>query len=97
MKDKFRISECDLPYRKRYESQFTQQIFRTVAFARRKPPTYSNKNDQEETERDNFFQKELIKLFHQCYLLQESWFLMHPLNYFQTKNSALLRTFCRSN
>ena len=44
--DKVRISKLDLPFRKVYRPQFTEEIFEIVALAGRKPPTYTIKDNQ---------------------------------------------------
>ena len=60
--DKVRISKSDLPFRKGYKPQFTRKVFEIVAIARRKPPTYTIKDEQDEIIRGKFYQKELIKV-----------------------------------
>ena len=44
--DRVRISKYDLPFRKGYKPQFTQENFEIVAIATKKPPTYTIKNEQ---------------------------------------------------
>ena len=51
--DGVRISKYDLPFRKGYKPQFTQEIFEIVAIATKKPPTYTIKDEQEEVIRGN--------------------------------------------
>ena len=46
--DTVRISKYDLPFRKGYKPQFTQEYFEIVASATKKPPTYTIKDEQEE-------------------------------------------------
>ena len=46
--DRVRISKYDLPFRKGYKPQFTQEIFGIVTIATKKPPTYTIKDKQEE-------------------------------------------------
>ena len=41
-----RISKQDLPFRKGYKPQFTNVIFKIVALATRKPPTYNIQDEQ---------------------------------------------------
>ena len=60
--DRVRISKCDLPFRKGYKPQFTQEVFEIVAISSRKPPTYTIKDEQDEIIRGKFYQKELIKV-----------------------------------
>ena len=57
-----RISKYDLPFRKGYKPQFTQEVFEIVAISSRKLPTYTIKNEQDEIIRDKFYQKEMIKV-----------------------------------
>ena len=58
--DKVRISKYNLPFRKGYKPQFTQEIFEIVTIATKKPPTYTIKDEQEEFLRGKFYEKELI-------------------------------------
>ena len=60
--DRLRISKCDLPFRKGYKPQFTREVFEIVAIATRKPPTYTNKDEEDETFHGKFYQKDLIKV-----------------------------------
>ena len=60
--DRVRISKYDLPFRKGYKPQFTQEVFEIVAIATRKPPTYTIKDEHGEVIQDKFYQKELIKV-----------------------------------
>ena len=60
--DRVRISKYDLPFRKGYKPQFTQEVFEIVAISSRKPPTYTIKDEQDEIIRGKFYQKELIKV-----------------------------------
>ena len=60
--DRLRISKYDLPFRKGYKPQFTRENFEIVAIARRKPPTYTIKDEQGEIIQRKFYQKELIKV-----------------------------------
>ena len=60
--DRVRISKYDLPFRKGYKPQFTREVFKIVAIATRKPPTYTIKDEQDEIIRGKLYQKELIKV-----------------------------------
>ena len=60
--DRVRISKYDLFFRKSYKPQFTREVFEIVAFATRKPPTYTIKDEQGEIIQGNFCQKELNKV-----------------------------------
>ena len=46
--DRVRTSESDLPFRKGYKPQLTQETFEIVAIATKKPPTYTIKDEQEQ-------------------------------------------------
>ena len=61
--DRVRISKYDTPFRKGYNPEFTKEVFEIVAISSKKPPTYTIKDEQDETFRGNFYQKELIKVF----------------------------------
>ena len=63
--DRVRISKYDLPFRKGYKPQFTKELFEIVAISSKKPPTYTIKDEQDETIRGKFYQKELIKVISQ--------------------------------
>ena len=60
--DRVRISKYDLPFRKGYKPQFIKEVFKIVAISSKKPPTYTIKDEQDETIRGKFYQKELIKV-----------------------------------
>ena len=60
--DRVRISKYDLPFRKGYKPQFTKKIFEIVAISSKKSPTYTKKDEQDETIRCKFYQKELNKV-----------------------------------
>ena len=60
--DRVRISKYDLPFRKGYKPEYTQEVFEVVATSSRKPPTYTIKDEQDEIIRGKFYQKELIKV-----------------------------------
>ena len=60
--DRVRISKYDLLFRKGYKPQFTQEIFKIVAIATKKPPTYTIKDEQEEVIREKVYEKELIRI-----------------------------------
>ena len=55
--DRVRISKYDLLFRKGYKPQFTREVFGSVAFATRKPPTYTVKDEQGEIIQGKFYQK----------------------------------------
>ena len=46
--DRIRFSKYDLPFRKVYKPQFTNEIFKIVAIATKKPSTYTIKAEQKE-------------------------------------------------
>ena len=58
--DKVRISKIDLPFRKGYKPQFTDEVFQIVAIASRKPPTYTIMDEQNLIIRGKFYEKELM-------------------------------------
>ena len=60
--DRVRISKYDFIFRKGYKPQFTREVFEIVAFATRKPPTYTIKDEQGEIIQGKFYQKELNKV-----------------------------------
>ena len=60
--DRIRISKYNLPFRKGYKPQFTQEMFEIVAIATKKPPTYTIKNKQQEVIRAKFYEKEIIRV-----------------------------------
>ena len=60
--DRVRISKYDLPCKKGYKPQFTQEVFGIVEISSRKPPTYTTKHEQYEIIRGKFYQKELVKV-----------------------------------
>ena len=60
--DRVLNSKYDLPFRKCYKPQCTQEVFEIVAISSRKPPTYTIKVEQYEIIRGKFYQKELLKV-----------------------------------
>ena len=68
--DRVRFSKYDLPSRRGYKPQFTRQVFEIAAIAAKKPPTYTNKDEQDEIIQDNFHHKKLIKVIYQWIRLQ---------------------------
>ena len=58
--DRVRISKYDLPFRKGYKPQSTEEIFENLAS--KKPPTYIIKDEHEEVTRGKFYEKELIRV-----------------------------------
>ena len=60
--DRVRISKYDLPFRKCYRPQITEEVFEIVAISSKKPPTYTINDEQDEIMRVKFYQKELIKV-----------------------------------
>ena len=59
--DRVRILKYDLSFRKGYKPHFTKEVFEIVAIFSKKPPTHTIKDEQDETVRGKFYQKELIK------------------------------------
>ena len=60
--DRVRISKYDLHFRKGYKPQFTEEVFEIVAISSKKPPIYTIKDEQDETIRGKFHQKEFIRV-----------------------------------
>ena len=60
--DRVRISNYDLLFRKGYKPKFTKEVFEIVAISSKEPPTYTIKDEQDETIRGKFYQKQLIKV-----------------------------------
>ena len=59
--DRVRISKIDIPFRKGYEPQFTNEIFEISAVSTKKPPTYIIKDLDKEEILGKFYEKELRK------------------------------------
>ena len=57
---RIRISKYDLPFRKRYRLQFTQEIYENVGICSRKTPTNIKKDEHDEIIGGKFYQRELI-------------------------------------
>ena len=60
--DRVRIPKYEIPFRKSYKPQFTQETSEIVAIATKKPPTYTVKDEQEEVIRGKIYEKELIRV-----------------------------------
>ena len=54
--DIVRIAKFDLPFRKGYKPQFKREVFEVLAFATKKPPTYTIKDEQGEIIQGKFYQ-----------------------------------------
>ena len=59
--DRVRISKNDIPFRKGYKPQFTDEIFEILAVSTKKPPTYIIKDLEKEEILGKFYEKELRK------------------------------------
>ena len=59
--DRVRISKNDIPFRKGYKPQFTDEIFEISAISTKKPPTYIIKDLEKEEILGKFYEKELRK------------------------------------
>ena len=68
--DRVRSSENDLPFRKGYKRQFTQEVFEFIPSATRKPSTYAIKDERDEIFQGKFYEKELIEVISQWIHLQ---------------------------
>ena len=60
--DRVRTWKFDLPFRKGNRPQCTQEDFEIVAISSRKLPRYTIKDEKDEVNRGEFYQKELIKV-----------------------------------
>ena len=60
--DRVPISKYDLPFRKGYNPQLTQEVIEIVTISSRKHPTYTIKDEHDEIIRGKFYQKELVKV-----------------------------------
>ena len=60
--DSFGISNYDLPSRKGYEPQFTEDALEILAVFSKKLPTYTIKDEQDEFIRCEIYQRVLIKV-----------------------------------
>ena len=93
--DRVRISKYDLPFRKGYKPQFTEETFEIVTIATKKPPTYTIK-DKQEVLRGKFYEKELIRVISVWIHFQSSWFPTDFRSSFQTTRPVHLQISCRS-
>ena len=59
--DRVRISKNNIPFRKGYKPQFTDEIFEISAVSTKKPPTYIIKDLDKEEILGKFYEKELRK------------------------------------
>ena len=59
--DRVRISKNDIPFRKGYKPQFTDEIFEISAVSTKKPPTNIIKDLDKDEILGNFYEKELRK------------------------------------
>ena len=59
--DRVRISKNDIPFRKGYKPQLTDEIFEISAVSTKKPPTYIIKDLDKEEILGKFYEKELRK------------------------------------
>ena len=57
--EKVRISKNDIPFRKGYKPQFTDEIFEILAVSTKKPPMYIIKDLDEEEILEHFMKKSL--------------------------------------
>ena len=59
--DRVRISKKDIPFRKGYKPQFTDETFEVLVISTKKPPTYIIKDLDKEEILGKFYEKELRK------------------------------------
>ena len=95
--DRVRISKFDIPFRKGYKPQFTQELFEIVAISPRKPPTYTIKDEQVEINRGKLYQKELIKVFQQWNFLNRIGFKCIYALIFRQLTELFYKLFFQSN
>ena len=57
VEDRVKISKIDIPFRKGYKPQFTDEIFEISAISTKKPPTYIIKDLDKEEILGNFYEK----------------------------------------
>ena len=84
--DIVRIAKYDLPFRKGYKPNFTQEAFYIVAMSSRELLTFTIKDEQVEIICGKLYQNELIKVIQRWIRLKYSWFLMHMHSFFRTKH-----------
>ena len=61
--DRVRISKYNLPFRKGYRPQCTEEVFEIVAISSKKPPTYTMNMNKMKLSAVNFIRKSWSKLF----------------------------------
>ena len=61
VRENVRISKKDIPFRKSYKSQFTNEIFEIVKVATFKPPTYNLCGEQGDEVLAKFYEQELSR------------------------------------
>ena len=61
--DRVRISKYDLPFRKGYKPQFTQEVFEIVEISSRKPPTYTIRMNEMRLSEVHFIRRSWSKSF----------------------------------
>lgn len=59
--DYIRVSKKDIPFRKGYKPQFTDEIFKIVKIQTRNPPTYSIQDKDSLVIKGKFYEPEMIK------------------------------------
>lgn len=59
--DHVRISKQDIPFRKGYKPQFTNEVFKVVGIETRQPITYSLRDENDEKILGKFYEQELVK------------------------------------
>ena len=91
--DKIRFSKFEWLFREGSKPQLTQEVYESVRFSSKKPPTYTMKDEQYEIIRGKIYQKELIEDIQQWNHLQKCWSPMHLHSCFQIIKSALIQIF----
>lgn len=60
--DYVRISKQDIPFRKGYKPQFTQEVFKVIDISTRYPNTYTLEDETNEKILGKFYEQELVKV-----------------------------------
>ena len=94
--DRVCISKYDLPFRKSYKPQFTKEVFEIVAISSKKPPTYTIKDEQDDTIRGKFYQKELTKSFNKGIVYNRVGYKCICATFFRQYTELFYKLFTRA-
>ena len=95
--DRVCISKYDLPFRKGYQPQCTQEVFETVTISSKKPPTYTIKNDKMRLSAVNFIRKSLSKSFNNGIFYNTVEFKCICATFSRQCNELFYKLFTRAN